>query len=374
MGERFAGGDELAFDLLFERHRAPVLAVCMGVLGTGHDAEDAMQETFVALAVALRAAPPRELRPWLARVARNAAIDVARRRARRALTADGELPDVPDARGVREPGSGAAEFRAVLDGVRELPEGQRTALLMRELGGFSYAEIAGVLHIEEDAVRGLIARARVGLRSHREATELPCATARAAIASEPDGRRHHRTVRRHLRSCAGCRSFRAALRDDARALRAVMPVSAGGFAGGGVLVGGLGAAKGALVGAGLTQLGAACAASVCVAGGFVLINPVPHGAPAVPRHPVARAARARPAVDARRVTIVPRAAASASGPAPGPMPTPDARSRPMPSPPGPTGGFGPHTGSRTGGTVSGQWHRMSSPPHPMPSPGATRHG
>src|SRR4051812_4999916 len=80
LAERFADGDESAFGVLFERHRATVLAVCIGVLGSSHDAEDAAQDAFASLAVALRTAPPRDLRAWLTRVARNAAIDVARRR------------------------------------------------------------------------------------------------------------------------------------------------------------------------------------------------------------------------------------------------------------------------------------------------------
>src|ERR1700733_1827347 len=167
--ERFSAGDEAAFDVIYERHRPVVLAVSMGVLGTTQDAEDATQETFSALAVALRTRPPAELRPWLIRVARNASIDTTRRRRHRLLTLDGELPDIP----ARSASAGQAELAVVLDGIRELPEGQRMALLMRELGGHSYSEIAEFLETDEEAVKGLIARARVGLRTYREATELP---------------------------------------------------------------------------------------------------------------------------------------------------------------------------------------------------------
>ncbi len=71
LAERVAACDEAAFDVLYERHRPVVLAVCMGVLGTAHDAEDATQETFSALSIALRSNIPAELRPWLIRVARQ---------------------------------------------------------------------------------------------------------------------------------------------------------------------------------------------------------------------------------------------------------------------------------------------------------------
>jgi RNA polymerase sigma factor (sigma-70 family) len=271
LSERFAAGDEAAFATLYERHRASVLSVCIGVLGSQHDAEDAAQEAFAALAVCLRGTPPRELRAWLARVARNAAIDVARRR-KSTVQTDETIPE--------QGGTGnrmKAELESVLAGIRELPESQRTALLMRELGGHSYVEIATLLEVDEEAVRGLIARARVGLRRHREATEMPCASARAALAAEPDGRRHNRIVRRHVRGCPSCRSYQQALRDDARALRGMLPAPAGGLAGGGALVGGL-AAKTAVVGGTLTQVTAACAVSVCAVGGLVLLAPAtaPH--------------------------------------------------------------------------------------------------
>ena len=276
LAERVAVGDETAFDVLYERHRPVVLAVCMGVLGTAHDAEDATQETFTALSIALRNNIPAELRPWLIRVARNASIDTTRRRKHRLLTLDGELPDIP-----ARPAAGKAEFAVVMDGIRELPEQQRTALLMRELGGHSYAEISDFMELDEDAVRGLIARARVGLRSYREATELPCATARACIETEPDGRRYDKTIRRHLRGCASCRSYRTALRGDAKALRAALPFQAGAFgtATTGLAGGALSASKAALLGAGMSQVAVTCAASVCAVGtvgGMVLIAPVHH--------------------------------------------------------------------------------------------------
>ncbi len=283
LAERFAGGDETAFAVLYERHRASVLAVCMGVLGSNHDAEDAAQDSFSALAVALRGHPPRDLRAWLARVARNAAIDIARRR-RRTLTTDAEVPDVPATT------VGKGELESVMAGIRELPEGQRTALLMRELAGHSYTEIATLLETDEEAVRGLIARARMSLRTHRDASELPCASARAALAAERSGATREPTVRRHVRGCAPCRAYKQALRDDARALRGLMPVPASGVAGSGAFLGGL-AAKGALVGGALTQLTAACAVSACAVGGVVLLypSPQPHrGAPARVAHVPAR--------------------------------------------------------------------------------------
>jgi RNA polymerase sigma factor (sigma-70 family) len=209
LAQRFCWGDEAAFAALYERHRASVLAVCMGVLGSRPDAEDAAQESFASLAVALRRSPPQELKPWLLRVARNAAVDLARRRRSTTSTDDAFVDQA--ASGDR----GSTELDAVLAGLRQLPETQRIALLMRELAGHSYVEIAALLGIDEDGVRGLIARARVGLRAHRDAVDMPCSTAREALAAEPDGRRRDKTVRRHLKACPGCQAYGHGLRDAA---------------------------------------------------------------------------------------------------------------------------------------------------------------
>jgi RNA polymerase sigma factor (sigma-70 family) len=289
LAERFRAGDQEAFAVLYERHRACVLAVCIGVLGSRHDAEDAAQDAFAALAVALRTSPPREVRAWLARVARNAAIDVIRRR-RAVPSGDEDLESqAPTNTEVR------AELESVLAGLRELPESQRTALLMRELGGHSYQEIGDLLALDETAVRGLIARGRIGLRAHREATEMPCAAAREALASELDGRHRDRTVRRHLRGCASCKAYGRGLRRDAHSLRAFGPAPVGGFAGGGAIFGGF-AIKTALTGGVLSQVTAACAVSVCAVGGFALLYP--HAAA---YHPPARATAARAVTRAHRV-------------------------------------------------------------------------
>ncbi len=270
LAARFAAGDDGAFAILYERHRASVLAVCIGVLGSRHDAEDAAQESFAKLAVALRRAPPDELGAWLARVARNAAIDIARHR-RSSTTIDEATQAIEVAPHERD---GIDALESVMAGIRELPESQRTALLMRELAGHSYAEIAGLLDVDEDAVRGLIARARVGLRAHREAVQMPCASVRAALAAEPDGRRHDRVVRRHLRSCRACKAWQRALRSDAHVLRGLVPAPAGGLLGGGAIAGGI-AAKGALLSGAAAQVTAACAVSVCAVGGIALLYPHP---------------------------------------------------------------------------------------------------
>jgi RNA polymerase sigma factor (sigma-70 family) len=300
LAARFAAGDEAAFAALYERHRASVLAVCIGVLGSRHDAEDAAQESFAKLSLALRREPPEDLGAWLARVARNAAIDIARRR-RSSTTMNEETPAITAAPSERDGVHAALE--SVMAGIRELPESQRTALLMRELAGHSYREIAVLLNTEEDAVRGLIARARVGLRAHREAFEMPCASVRAALAAEPDGRRHDRVVRRHVRGCRGCKAWQRALRSDADALHGLLPGPASGVLGGSAIAGGI-AAKGALLSGAVAQVTAACAVSVCAVGGIALLE-----RPAV-HHRVSHHTRIHTVRSAARSTAAPQPSAA----------------------------------------------------------------
>src|SRR5262249_48442534 len=166
--------------ILYERHRRRVFVVCLGVLGSPDEAQDALQEVFAAAATQLRSTSVRELRPWLVAVARNVAIDVARaRRPRREPLREpapgGERPAVAAAR--------RGELAVRVAALRRGPERQGSALVMRELGGSSYAEIAGLLGIDEVAVRGLIARARLSLRAGLEAAALSCEAVRAHLAS-----------------------------------------------------------------------------------------------------------------------------------------------------------------------------------------------
>lgn len=216
---RFRAGDDAAFGTIYRRHRPRVWAICVAVLGSADDAQDAVQETFASASRTLRRRPPDDLRSWLARVARNAAIDLLRaRRPTYAAAAEPVSPARADS---------GLELGELLAALRALPEQQRTALVMRELAGFSYAEIAATLETDETAVNGLIARARLGLRSREEALAVRCESVRSRLAAETDGRRRPAEIRQHLRACSGCREYQGALRADTRTLRAVLP--GGGF-------------------------------------------------------------------------------------------------------------------------------------------------
>ena len=140
-----ARGSEAAFAVIFERHHQALHRYCHTIVGNSHDASDALQSTMLK---AFRALPgeTREiaLRPWLYRIAHNESISLLRaRRPDRELQAAAHLGD-PSAAGVVE---SRDRMRALAADLSELTEQQRGALLMRELGGLSFAEIASALQI-----------------------------------------------------------------------------------------------------------------------------------------------------------------------------------------------------------------------------------
>jgi RNA polymerase sigma factor (sigma-70 family) len=283
--DRFRAGDDHAFAALYRRHQSRIYAVCLGVLGSPEDAKDAMQEVWAAATTGLRASAPDNVSAWLARVARNASIDIVRARRETPHPAPHDLrPDA--ARRTAAPGGDHTELGELVGALTTLPERQRSALVMRELGGYSYAEIARTLQLPERSVSGLIARARISLREARRSS-LTCSAVRDLLAAELDGRRRPSEVRRHLRSCAGCRDFRVALRDDRRVLRSLAPAGAvklvaavlagrGGRAAVVAAILGKGSAAGEAV-----KLAAFCAAAVCATAGVEEIggHAAPHKRP-----------------------------------------------------------------------------------------------
>ena len=101
--EAARNGDEDAFRQLVEPHRGVLNAHCYRMLGSPHDAEDAMQETLLRAWRGLGGfQAPAPVRPWLFRIATNVCLDAIARRSRRVLTlpgraasAAGEQPGAP---------------------------------------------------------------------------------------------------------------------------------------------------------------------------------------------------------------------------------------------------------------------------------------
>jgi RNA polymerase sigma factor (sigma-70 family) len=218
-------GHHGAFDALFQRYQSRLLAFCRHMLGSAEDAEDVLQEVFTAAFNAMLADDrPINARPWLYRIARNRCLNHLRRPAAAGIDSmdvferDGGVTTA-DTVHRRE------EFRQIVADVQELPETQRTALLLREIDALSYDQIAEAMDTTVPSVKSLLVRARVSLAEAAEARFLTCGEVRLELGQVAEGlARTSAPVRRHLKHCERCRLFRAELRRANRALAAIYPV------------------------------------------------------------------------------------------------------------------------------------------------------
>ncbi len=269
----FREGSDEAFRVIHDRYRQRLFAYTRQMLPScRQDAEDALQDVFIRAYYGLRASN-RELalRAWLYRVAHNRCIDEMRRPAP-LLAACGE----PAAAAICDPIALAEQRESLAQLVADLqrlPDQQRSALLMRELSGMSYSELAEALDISVAAVKSLLVRARVNLTQTLDAREAACTQIREELIDCHDrGVRATATAKRHLNDCEPCQDFRRELRGLSRQFSALAPglgiagvlTKLLGFGGGG---GGSAAAAGG-GGAGSTAVAGGTAA---VAGGTAAV-------------------------------------------------------------------------------------------------------
>jgi RNA polymerase sigma factor (sigma-70 family) len=355
-------GHHGAFEALVQRYQPRLLAFCRHMLGSQEDAEDVLQEVFAASFNAICADDrPINARPWLYRIARNRCLNHLRR----------PQPTGQDSMDVFERDGGATtadtvhkreEFRQIVGDVQELPETQRTALLLRELDALSYDQIAEAMETTVPSVKSLLVRARVALAEAAEARLLSCAEVRLELGRVAEGiTRTSAPVRRHVKSCDRCGLFRRELRNTNKALAAIYPVgplllmkklwiaklgfgagagaaatSGGGAAAGVGVAGATAAAAGGITAGGAVSAGistvaskaaAGMAAAVIVTAGAVEVKhvaepkvaPAPQQVAAAPAPQPAAApapAPAKPAVEPEK----PKAAKAVVEPAPAPEP------------------------------------------------------
>ena len=157
-------GNTAAFEVLVSRYQPRLLAFCRHLLGSREDAEDVLQEVMAAAFNAILADDrPINVRPWLYRIARNRSLNHLRRiQAIGVDSMDIHLSDY---------GASTADkvhdrerFRLLVDDIHELPETQRTALVLREMDALSYEQIAEAMETTVPGVKSLLVRARRTLK------------------------------------------------------------------------------------------------------------------------------------------------------------------------------------------------------------------
>jgi RNA polymerase sigma factor (sigma-70 family) len=353
----FRAGNDDAFGVLHDRYRQRLFAYVRQMLSSAprQDAEDVLQDVFVRAYGALRA-DRREMnvRAWLYRVAHNRCIDQMRRPA----PPPAELFEV-SRKPLHDPVEEAQrreDLARLVQDIARLPEQQRSALLMREIDGMSYAHLAAALDVTVPAVKSLLVRARVGLVEAAEARDADCVEIREELVSAYDrGVKAPGRARKHMRNCAPCSEYRTALRGVQRSFAALSPIAlgpaaltakllglggaSGGAAAGGTAAAGGSAAGGALAGGGIaTATACKVAAVVCTAaitaGGAVEAQHIvrqhqqpppariaaPAAAPAVTRAAPATTVRERPLLPHGAPAIAPERPAPATD-APATTPT-----------------------------------------------------
>lgn len=178
--ERARQGDLDAFNCLVQTYERPVYNLCLRMLASPQAAEDAAQDAFISAFRSLGSFRDGSFRAWLYRIASNACYDEMRRqKARPARSLD--APAGPDDMRIDVPDEGMSpdehaqnvELRDALErALQELPPDQRLVVVLCDVQGMDYAEIAEVTNTNLGTVKSRINRARARLRKallqHRE--------------------------------------------------------------------------------------------------------------------------------------------------------------------------------------------------------------
>ena len=215
-----------ALDDLYRHHVGEVYRYTYAVLGNHADAEDVTQTTFVnALRALERGEEPRNGSAWLIAIAQN----VVRQRWRHASSRPTEVElvnDVPET-----PPDDDIELDELVRALQRIPPAQREALVLRELEGRPYSEIAELLGLTTSALETLLFRARRSLAEELEAL-VTCQTAELAISKQLDGRlgrKERRRLDEHLADCPDCARLAATQQRRRRAFKglALLPLPIG---------------------------------------------------------------------------------------------------------------------------------------------------
>jgi len=172
---RASDGDAAAFDALMTMHERRMYAVALRMCGNPEDAQDCLQEAMLRIFRAISGFKAQSsFSTWVYRITMNACLDELRRRKSRPVSSldgmvemgwspadDGESPEEHALRGERG--------RALMAYIAELPEEMRSAIVLRDIQGHSYEEIAMILDANVGTIKSRISRGREKLRKRIQA-------------------------------------------------------------------------------------------------------------------------------------------------------------------------------------------------------------
>lgn len=246
--EHVRRGNDVAFEVLYDRHHRALLSFCRHMLGNREEAEDALQQTFLSAYRDLQQNDrPIKVQAWLFTIARNRCLSVLRAR-RESASDEIELSTA----GLVEEVQQRADLRELLADMAELPEEQRAALVLSELGDLSHQEVGEVVGVETAKVKSLVFQARTALMESRDAREVSHEDIREQLSIPGATRR--KEVKRHLAACPSCAAYWEDVRRQRALLGLVLPVvptlglKEGALAAAGIGAGGAGAAGGTVAG------------------------------------------------------------------------------------------------------------------------------
>jgi RNA polymerase sigma-70 factor, ECF subfamily len=167
LAARAADGDTVAFAVLVRRHGPYLRAFATRIVGSQADADDAVQEALIAAWAQLGTlAEPDKVRSWMTSIVSRKATDRIRARKPTSELDEDRAEDIE--RGPEHSAIAASQLDALSAVLASLPDGQRQCWVLKEVGGYSYEEIAERLGVTPAVVRGRLARARVTVITHME--------------------------------------------------------------------------------------------------------------------------------------------------------------------------------------------------------------
>lgn len=171
--DRSQKGDLAAFNGLVECYQRQVYNLCLRLLSSTDAAEDATQEAFIAAYRRIDSFRGGNFRAWLLRIAANASYDELRRQRRRpvasleaAMAAQGAAQSPSPAAGPEDEALRMELHAHLQGGLATLPADQRLAVILRDVHGLSYEELAEVMRCSVGTVKSRIARGRARMREY----------------------------------------------------------------------------------------------------------------------------------------------------------------------------------------------------------------